>query len=321
MGEMNKDHLILGAGPLGVSLARQLEAKGKSVRLLSIMDNPDYDMFGTQPEAIDGANLDEVQAACADASVVYLLLNAHYVDWYTLFPPRLEAALAGAALAGATFVYHDNVYMYGRSSQPYTEEMPYTAKTRKGKLRAEMAEQVLAAHQSGEVDAVIGRTADMYGPGALNSAFNSTLGQRHFYPAMAGETVNILGDIDLPHTYAFVDDVARDLITLATQEKALGQVWHLPAAPTMSQRELMTIAFKEIGLPAKIRGSKISGYFLRGIGLFQKDVAEVAEMLYQFEKPFVVSHQKFEQAFGANPTPHEEAMRVTLEWYKQNRIN
>ena len=247
MPETNQQHVVLGAGPLGVSLARQLSAQGQSVRLLSIMGKPEYDMPGTQPEAIDGASRDAVQAACAEASVVYLLLNAHYVDWYALFPPRLQAALSGVATARVKLIYHDNVYMYGRTNKPYTEEMPYTAQTRKGKLRGEMAEQVLTAHQSGEVKAVIGRTADMYGPGALNSAFNSTLGQRHFYPALVGETVSIIGDIDLLHTYAFVDDVARDLITLAEQENALGQVWHLPAAPTLSQRELMALAFNEIG--------------------------------------------------------------------------
>jgi hypothetical protein len=51
------------------------------VRLLSIMGNPAYDMLGTQPEAIDGVNRDEVEAVCAEAAVVYLLLNAHYVEW------------------------------------------------------------------------------------------------------------------------------------------------------------------------------------------------------------------------------------------------
>jgi len=95
---------------------------------------------------------------------------------------------------------------------------------------------------------------------------------------------------------------------------------NIPAAPTLSQRELMTIAFKEAGLPPKIRGSKISGYFVRAIGRFQPDAGEVSEMLYQFEKPLIVSHQKFEDAFGAVPTPHREALQQTLEWYRLNPL-
>jgi nucleoside-diphosphate-sugar epimerase len=201
---------------------------------------------------------------------------------------------------------------------PLTEDLPTTADTRKGKLRGDMAMALLAAAQSGKIKGVIGRSADMYGPGALNSSFNSTLGQRHFYPLLAGKGVNILGDIDSPHTYAFVDDVARGLLLLAENNSALGQAWHIPAAPTLSQRELMTIAFEEAAMPPNIRGSKISGYFLRAIGLFQQDVAEVSDMLYQFEKPLVVDHRKYAQAFGAAPTPHRQALRETLDWYRLN---
>lgn len=313
-------HVVLGAGPLGTSLAGLLAAEGEDVQLFSVMNNSAYDMPGTQPHAINGVDLAQVGQACKGAGVIYLCLNSHYVDWYELFPPRLEAAIEAAAASGAKLVYHDNVYMYGPVNGPLTENLPYTTDTRKGKLRGDMATTFAEAIQSGKLRGVTGRSADMYGPGALNSSFNSTLGQRHFYPLLAGETVSVLGDIDLPHTYAFVDDVSRGLITLAEDNDALGQVWHIPAAPTLSQRELMTIAFEEAGLPPKIRGSKVSGYFLRAIGLFQQDVAEVSELLYQFEEPLVVSHQKYAQAYGTAATPHRAALQQTLEWYKRNPL-
>ena len=235
-------------------------------------------------------------------------------------PPRLECALAVAESVGATLVYHDNVYLYGRSTGPLTEETPHKPKTRKGRLRTEMAQSVLEAAHEGRVRSTIGRSADLYGPGALNSSFNSTLGQRHFYPLLAGQAVSIVGDIEVPHTYAFVEDVAEGLITLGATDNALGDAWHIPAAPTLSHRKLMTLAFEVAGLPPKIRGSKMSGYFIRAIGLFQKDVGEVAELLYQFEKPLVVSHQKYEDAFGASPTSHREALATTLKWYRRNPL-
>lgn len=313
-------HVVLGAGPLGVSVADRLAAEGTEVRLFSVMGNPAYDMLGTQPPRIDGTDTEQLGRACHGADVVYLCLNAHYVDWYELFPPRLEATLEVAKRLGARLVYHDNVYGYEIGSGVLTEDTPQASSTRKGRLRADMASAVLDAARSGRVDCIIGRSADMYGPGALNSSFNSTLGQRHFYPLLAGKTVSIVGDIDAPHTYAFVDDVATGLAMLATNDDASGQVWHIPAAPTLSHRELMAIAFDEAGLPLKIRGSKISGYFLRAIGLFQKDVGEVSELLYQFEKPLIVSHEKYERTFGANPTPHDVALRHTLAWYQANPL-
>jgi len=113
MSDQPEKYVVLGAGPVAVSLARQLEAAGKQARLLSIMNNPAYDMLGTHPQAIDGADPAQVKEACAGASVIYLCLNAHYVDWYELYPPRLAAAIEASASAGAKLIYHDNVYMYG----------------------------------------------------------------------------------------------------------------------------------------------------------------------------------------------------------------
>lgn len=115
--------------------------------------------------------------------------------------------------------------MYGPQNGALTGDLLNIDKTRKGKLRGQMADTLMNAVRSKKVQAAIGRSADMYGPGALNSSFNSTLGQRHFYPALEGKSVSILGDIDASHSYVFVNDVAQGLITLAEQDEALGQIW------------------------------------------------------------------------------------------------
>ena len=317
MGDQGRQ-VILGAGPIGHAMEAQLRADGVDVRLLSIMDDPAYDMPGTKPERVDGADAEAVTRACDDAGVVYLLLNAHYIDWYEAFPPRLQAAIIGASTASARLVYHDNLYLYGPSTEPYTEDHPADAATRKGKLRADMAALLEAELAGGRIEAAIGRSADMYGRGALNSSYDSTLGQRHFYPLLAGKAVNVLGDIDAPHVYAFVDDVARQLIVLGREPEAAGSAWHLPAAPARSHRELLAAAGELAGVEARVRGSRISTAMVKLIGRFQADVGEVAEMSYQFEQPLRLSHQRFEEAFSAQPTPHEEALGVTLEWYRAN---
>ncbi len=311
--------VILGAGPLGVALKAQLEADGVDADLWSVIGDPAYDMPGTEPPRVDGTDAAALTRVCAEASVVYLLLNAHYVDWYELFPARLVAAIAAAAATGARLVYHDSVYLYGPSAEPLTEDLPAAATTRKGRLRAEMAATFMAAMDEGRIEGAIGRSADVYGPGALNSSFGSTFGQRHFYPLMDGKTVNVLGDPDVPHAYAFVDDVARGLATLGREPGAAGRAWHIPAAPARSHRELLAMAGSSLGVPARVRGSRVSSLVVRIIGRLQADTAEVAEMLYLFEQPLLVSHQSFEDAFGADPTPHEEALTRTLAWYREHQ--
>lgn len=308
--------VILGAGPLGVSLQARLREDGIDADLWSVMGEPAYDMPGTEPPALDGADTAAVARACADAAVVYLLLNAHYREWSARFPPRLVSAIGAAAATGARLVYHDSLYLYGPTGGPLTEDAPAAATTRKGRLRAEMTATLMTAMAEGRVEATIGRSPDMYGPGALNSAFGSTFGQRHFYPLMEGRTVNVVGDPDAPHAYAFVDDVADGLAVLGREEAALGRAWHLPAAPARSHRELLDLAAAEVGVETRVRGSRMASLVVRFIGLFQADTAELAEMLYLFEQPLLVSHEAFEGAFGARPTPHDHALARTLEWYR-----
>jgi hypothetical protein len=45
---------------------------------------------------------------------------------------------------------------------------------------------------------------------------------------------------------------------------------------------------------------------------------EINEMAYEFEQPFVVDHSKFERAFGNTATPARDAVRQTLDWFRQH---
>ncbi len=42
----------------------------------------------------------------------------------------------------------------------------------------------------------------------------------------------------------------------------------------------------------------------------------VKDQLYESEQPFLVDHSKYARAFGGAATPHREAIRVTLQWYR-----
>ena len=39
-------------------------------------------------------------------------------------------------------------------------------------------------------------------------------------------------------------------------------------------------------------------------------------MVYQFEMPFVVDGSRFLRVFGAKTTPVEDAVAITLDWYR-----
>ena len=176
-----------------------------------------------------------------------------------------------------------------------------------------MAQALLAAHQAGKVSVAMGRGSDFYGPSVLGS----TLGERTFEPALEGKPAELTGSADLPHTYTYIDDFGEALAVLGEREEALGQAWHVPNPPTLTQRQLLALAFKEMDLPFKMR---TMGKWMMAIGgLFIPEARETVEMMYEFEKPFQVDSSKFVRAFGDLATPHEIGLKATIAWY-QSRL-
>jgi hypothetical protein len=51
-------------------------------------------------------------------------------------------------------------------------------------------------------------------------------------------------------------------------------------------------------------------------GLFIPEARETVEMMYEFEKPFVVDSSKFENTFQVKPTPISAAVHQAVEWYR-----
>lgn len=206
----------------------------------------------------------------------------------------------------------ENLYIYGDTNgQPIHEGLPYAATTRKGKVRAQMSEALMEAHRAGEVRVAIARGSDFYGPAVLSS----TLGERTIKPLLLGKPAEVVGALDLPHTYTYISDFGEALAILGERDEALGQVWHVPNAPTLTQRELVSLFFKEAGLPPRF---SVMGKFMMSLGgLFIPEARESLEMMYEFTRPFQVDASKFIHAFGDIATPHEQAVRETLDWYRQ----
>jgi nucleoside-diphosphate-sugar epimerase len=221
----------------------------------------------------------------------------------------MDGLIEAAGAAGATLVYVDNVYAYGPADQPMTEDLPPAATTRKGRLRARLAETLLAAHRAGTVRAVIGRGSDYFGPGVRQSA----AGERLFPAVLSGGKAMWAGSLDQPHSLTFVDDFARVLVTLGVREEALGQIWHAPPAEALTGRQFIELVFAVAGKPPKL--GTISPLMIRLVGLVNPMVRELGELVYEFEAPFILDGSKYLRAFGGGPTPHREAIRATLDWY------
>ena len=306
-------HVVFGTGAIGLATLEALRRRGESVRMVNRSGSaqvPD----GVEVVGGDAADPKFTIEVSRNAQVIYQTLNPPYARWTEEFPGLQAGVLAAAEAHGARLVSMENVYMYGRpAGRPLTETRDYAAHTKKGKLRGQMARELLAAHKAGRVQVAIGRASDYFGP---RGGAQSNLGDRVFPAVIANSTARVLGDPDQPHTYTYIPDIGEGLAVLGEHPDAPGEVWHLPNDPeTRTTRQLVELAFRQAGHPqARLR--KIPSLLIRIGALGNRTLREVLEMQYQFAEPFIVDSSKITNTLGVHATPVEQALADTLATYR-----
>jgi len=310
MNTTGETHVVFGTGAIGMTLIEELHAAGHTVRGVNRSGRGDVPS-GVDVIAGDAADSEFTTRASKGADVVYLCLGAPYHQWADILPPLQRAVVAGARSAGARLVVLENLYMYGPTNgEPLTEDLPHSATTRKGSLRAMMSLELTDAHQAGDLQVAIGRASDYFGPRGLLSS----MGDRVFYPAIAGEKSRLVGKLDMPHTYSYLPDIARGLVVLGARDEALGRAWHLPNTETVTTREFVEKVYRAAGTDPKM--SETPRFILKLVARKDPAVREIIELLYEFEEPYIVDDSRFRSVFGAETTPLDEAIATTVAWFR-----
>jgi nucleoside-diphosphate-sugar epimerase len=285
-------HVIVGSGPIGSSVARELVARGESVRMVTRSGSgPAHPLIERiAADATDAARLTELTR---DAVALYNCANPKYTQWETLWPPLAGAMLTAAQRTDAVLAITGNLYVYGPvPGGRMTERSPLAATGRKGRVRIKMWQDALASG----VRTVEVRGSDYIGAGAA-SVFSAVL-----LPAIAkGRTAWAPGDPDAPHTFTYTGDMGRALVKLAGDERAWGQAWHVPSAPALSIRALADRYSAVSGTkPVPIR--QLPRFMMRTAGTVVPMARELAEMDYQFYAPFIMDSSLTERTFGLTAT-------------------
>ena len=305
------NHLIIGAGAIGTATALELARRGDHVTIVTRSGSgPDHEAIAKV--AADASDADVIAGLAGGMDSIINCANPPYDRWEHDWPPIAAALLAAAERSGAVLATMSNLYGYGHVDAPMTESTPLSATGTKGRVRADMWRQALAAHEAGRVRAVEARAGDFFGPGVRNAH----IGERSMPRLLAGRSVQAIGRTDQPHTWSYAPDVGATLATLVATPEAWGRAWHVPSEPPLTQAEVFARLAEAGGLPpAKV--TALPSFMLRAAGWFVPMMRELRETEHQFAKPFVMDSRAAQEAFGLAPTPYPESLPATVEWWRR----
>jgi nucleoside-diphosphate-sugar epimerase len=300
--------VVIGAGGVtGRAVVRHLVRSGEAVRAVT-RDGRDVGTPSVELWAADAGEEGDLIAACAGAATVFHCAMPPLRSWVERFPPMTDAIVRAAEAAGARIVYADDTWMYGRVRGAMTEDLPSRPVSRLGILRAWLAERLSAAAVAGRARVSIVRAGELYGPGV-----RSVIAGNVFGAVDRGRAVRWLGDPDLPITPTLVEDFARTLVAVGAGDTADRSVWHVPHPEPTTGRELAALAAEQAGrrLSFRAHGART----VQTLGLMSPLAREAADLIYQFEQPFVVDGSRATARLGVVPTPYADGVRSTLAFH------
>lgn len=315
---------VLGAtGGIGAAITAAAEARG-DLRVRAVNRSGDATVAPTTErvaadiETLEGARaaLSGSTAAAGADHVVVLAAQPPYHAWGDgRFERLLDNVLTATAEVGGKLVFVDNLYAYDNTAGPITEKSPVPA-NRKGVLRAAMARRALAAHERGELRVTIGGFSDYFGPGP---GADAVLSVTAIDPALAGRRMRALFELDVPHAFAYLPDVAQMFLTLALDERADGQRWVLPHTDPVTQREAQQVVADSLGTAP--RHGRFGPAMIWLGGRFDRDLRELLVIRDQWEHPYEVDGSAFTAVFGPHRlTPLAEAVAVTVAAARERDI-
>lgn len=307
------DHVIIGKGQIGSTVAGILAERGERVRVLSRSGGPDA--RGVTHVKVDARDTEALTAAAAGADLIYNCANpSGYHRWAEEWPPMFAAILASARATGAGLVNTGNLYVYGPVDGPMSERTPLRSPGHRGQIRIDMWEKAMAMHRAGDLRFTEARGSDYFGPGALA---DSVLGERVVRPVVEGKGVAAVGDLDAPHSFTYIPDVAAALVRLGGDDRSWGRPWHVPTAPARSQREMIETMARLAGRDT-VAIRRLPWWLLTGVvGAFKPAMRGLNETRHQWDGPYVMESSDFTDVFGDEPTGTDEALAQTVEWWRR----
>jgi nucleoside-diphosphate-sugar epimerase len=302
---------ILGSGGIIASnLAASLPSYSDNVRLVSRTPKPVTGKEELFPA--DLMNREQVLAAVKGSEVVYLTAGLQYniKVWQQQWPVLMQNVINACKTHQAKLVFFDNVYSYGRVVGRMTEDTPYNPCSRKGEVRAQIANMILNEVKQGNLTAMIARAADFYGPHTANSFLNVMV----FDNLAKGKNAQLMISKSLKHSFTYTPDAGKATAILGNTPSAYNQTWHLPTdQDALTGNEIVKLAAQALGKETKI--TILPNWMIQLVGLFNPIIRESVEMLYQYDSDYLFDSSKFDKAFKFNKVTYPDGIKEVMKTY------
>jgi len=295
---------ILGAnGQIGEELARELKRNFTSdIRIVSRKPKKINDTDEVFPA--DLSIREEAIQAVKGSEIAYFTLGlpASSDLWEQQFPLILRNVIDACKIHGTKLVFFDNTYMYPQDGRVLREDTVFHPVGRKGVVRKEMAEMVLKEMQAGELEAVICRAPEFYGPGKTQSITNTLI----FNNIETEKRLKVPLSAAKKRSLIWTPDASRATALIGNTPDAFGQTWHLPVDESRpTYKEFITLASEVYGKELKYF---IIPEWVFSIGaLFNKSIKELLELLPRYKHDNIFDDSKFRKRFPD----------FTVTWYRQ----
>lgn len=297
--------VILGSGGvIGKELARILPQYTDRVRLVS--RNPSAINKNDELVKADLTDSNQTLKAVEKADTVYLVPGMEYKlsIWQRDWPKVMTNVIDACKKFNTKLVFFDNVYAYGKVDGWMTEDTPMKPSSKKGEVRAQIAEQLIKEYKQGNIEAIIARAADFNGP-----TKNTFVHPLVYDKVMNGKKAQWFIDASLKHSLTYTVDAAKATALLGNTPDAYNRVWHLPSdrnAPTGKEfiQMVQDVYSKNTGY------TTLSRWMLKMVGLFVPVIREMDEMMYQYDSEYLFDSSNFETHFF-KATPIKKSIEQT----------
>ena len=307
-------HTILGAnGIIGEELAKELQTNYSGVIKLvgrnPIKVNPEDELCKA-----DLFNIEDVHKALEDTEIAYLTVGLAYTSevWLRDWVRIMENVIEACKKQNCKLVYFDNTYMYPQDAAVQKEDTPMTSTGKKGIGKKLAAELLLNAIANNEIEAMICRAPEFYGPGKTKSFVNALV----FENIKKGKKAKVFLNDQVLRTLIYTPDAGQAMALLANTADAYGQTWHLPCDDNrLTYKEFIGEISNQLG--REVKYSVLGSLLLKIVALFNPMIKETQELFPRYQIDNIFDSSKFKARFPEfQVTTYLEGIRNIIQDYE-----